>query len=161
LARQLSTLDHLSDGRAGWNVVTSSDAFTGENFRRGGFLAYEDRYERAGEFIRVARDLWDSWADDEVVADQAGARFVRHGPPGASGGGCPATAGGGRRPPARPSPTGAAPPGGRAPGGAPPSPPGGATGGGAASGPPSPPPAFSAATPASPTARPSTRTSSR
>src|SRR3954468_5650637 len=38
LARQLATLDHLSEGRAGWNVVTSSDAFTGENFRRGGYL---------------------------------------------------------------------------------------------------------------------------
>ena len=52
LARQLATLDHLSNGRAGWNVVTSSDAFTGENFRRGGFLDYDDRYIRAGEFIR-------------------------------------------------------------------------------------------------------------
>jgi alkanesulfonate monooxygenase SsuD/methylene tetrahydromethanopterin reductase-like flavin-dependent oxidoreductase (luciferase family) len=38
LARKVATLDHLSDGRAAWNVVTSSDAFTGENFRRGGFL---------------------------------------------------------------------------------------------------------------------------
>jgi FMN-dependent oxidoreductase (nitrilotriacetate monooxygenase family) len=83
LARQLATLDHLSAGRAGWNVVTSSDAFTGENFRRGGFLDYADRYERAGEFIRVARDLWDSWAEDEVVADRASGRYVRHGPPGA------------------------------------------------------------------------------
>ena len=44
VARQFATLDHLSDGRAGWNVVTSSDAFTGENFRRGGFLAHSDRY---------------------------------------------------------------------------------------------------------------------
>jgi FMN-dependent oxidoreductase (nitrilotriacetate monooxygenase family) len=83
LARQLSTLDHLSGGRAGWNVVTSSDAFTGENFRRGGFLDYADRYVRAGEFIRTARELWDSWADDEVVADQVAGRFVRSGPPGA------------------------------------------------------------------------------
>jgi FMN-dependent oxidoreductase (nitrilotriacetate monooxygenase family) len=83
LSRQLATLDHLSGGRAGWNVVTSSDAFTGENFRRGGFLDYADRYVRAGEFIRVARDLWDSWADDELAADGAGGRFVRHGPPGA------------------------------------------------------------------------------
>jgi FMN-dependent oxidoreductase (nitrilotriacetate monooxygenase family) len=83
MARQLSTLDHLSNGRAGWNVVTSSDAFTGENFRRGGFLDYDDRYVRAGEFIRFARDLWDSWAADELVADQASGQFVRHGPPGA------------------------------------------------------------------------------
>ena len=83
MARQLATLDHLSNGRAGWNVVTSSDAFTGENFRRGGFLDYDDRYIRAGEFIRFARDLWDSWAADELVADQASGQFVRHGPPGA------------------------------------------------------------------------------
>src|SRR4029077_4815488 len=82
LARQLATLDHLSEGRAGWNVVTSSDAFTGENFRRGGFLDYADRYERAGEFIRTARLLWDSWAEDEIVADQASGQFLKHGEPG-------------------------------------------------------------------------------
>ena len=83
LARQLATLDHLSGGRAAWNVVTSSDAFTGENFRRGGFLDYADRYVRAGEFIRTARELWDSWAEDEIVADVAAGQFVRSGPPGA------------------------------------------------------------------------------
>jgi FMN-dependent oxidoreductase (nitrilotriacetate monooxygenase family) len=83
LARQLATLDHLSNGRAGWNVVTSSDAFTGENFRRGGFLDYADRYTRAGEFIRTARQLWDSWAEDEIVADKDSGVFVRNGSPGA------------------------------------------------------------------------------
>ena len=55
LARQFATLDHLSNGRAAWNAVTSPDAFTGENFRRGGFLDRDDRYERAEEFIEVAR----------------------------------------------------------------------------------------------------------
>jgi FMN-dependent oxidoreductase (nitrilotriacetate monooxygenase family) len=69
VARQFATLDHLSDGRAGWNMVTSSDAFTGENFRRGGFLAHADRYKRAEEFITVTRRFWDSWAPDAVVAD--------------------------------------------------------------------------------------------
>ena len=69
VARQFATLDHLSDGRAGWNMVTSSDAFTGENFRRGGFLDYADRYRRAEEFITVARAFWDSWDDDAVRAD--------------------------------------------------------------------------------------------
>lgn len=44
VARQFATLDHLSDGRAGWNIVTSSDAFTGANFRRDGFLDHADRY---------------------------------------------------------------------------------------------------------------------
>lgn len=82
LARQLATLDHLSGGRAAWNVVTSSDAFTGENFRRGGFLDYADRYERAAEFVRTARELWDSWATDEIVADQDTGRFLRNGSPG-------------------------------------------------------------------------------
>jgi FMN-dependent oxidoreductase (nitrilotriacetate monooxygenase family) len=82
LARQLATLDHLSEGRAGWNVVTSSDAFTGENFRRGGYLDHADRYERAGEFVRTARELWESWSGDEVVADQASGRFLRDGPVG-------------------------------------------------------------------------------
>ena len=51
LARQFATLDILSGGRAAWNLVTSSDAFTGENFRRGGFLPYEQRYERAAELV--------------------------------------------------------------------------------------------------------------
>jgi FMN-dependent oxidoreductase (nitrilotriacetate monooxygenase family) len=69
VARQFATLDHLSDGRAGWNIVTSSDAFTGENFRRGGFLDHADRYRRAEEFLTVAGKFWDSWAADAVVAD--------------------------------------------------------------------------------------------
>ncbi|MEV6512529.1 NtaA/DmoA family FMN-dependent monooxygenase [Streptomyces sp. NPDC051642] len=64
LARRLATLDHLSAGRAAWNVVTSSDAFTGENFRRGGYLDRADRYTRAAEFVVVARELWDSWTPD-------------------------------------------------------------------------------------------------
>lgn len=69
LARQFASLDHLSRGRAGWNLVTSSDAFTGENFRRGGYLSYDDRYARAAELLDVARTLWDSWPDDAIVAD--------------------------------------------------------------------------------------------
>ncbi|MFD3728259.1 NtaA/DmoA family FMN-dependent monooxygenase [Streptomyces sp. NPDC058671] len=64
LARRLASLDHLSAGRAAWNVVTSSDAFTGENFRRGGYLDRADRYTRAAEFLATARELWDSWAPE-------------------------------------------------------------------------------------------------
>src|ERR1700689_2247796 len=76
LARQLASLDHLSGGRAGWNVVTSFDAFTGQNFRRGGFLHRDDRYVRAGEFIDVARQLWDSWPAGAVVADRPSGVFL-------------------------------------------------------------------------------------
>ncbi|MEU8399797.1 NtaA/DmoA family FMN-dependent monooxygenase [Nonomuraea sp. NPDC048892] len=79
LARRLATLDHLSGGRAAWNVVTTSDAFTGENFRRGGYLDRADRYTRAAEFVRLSRELWDSWRPDAVLADQAAGRFVREG----------------------------------------------------------------------------------
>lgn len=66
LARRFATLDHLSGGRAAWNVVTSSDAFTGENFRRGGYLDRADRYTRAAEFLETARELWDSWPPDGI-----------------------------------------------------------------------------------------------
>ncbi|KQO96684.1 NtaA/DmoA family FMN-dependent monooxygenase [Leifsonia sp. Leaf264] len=76
LARQLASLDHLSDGRAGWNVVTSSDAFHGANFRRGGFLDHGDRYTRAAEFVSLAKEFWDSWSEDAVVADAASGRFL-------------------------------------------------------------------------------------
>ena len=79
VARRLASLDHLSGGRAAWNVVTSYDSFTGENFRRGGFLAEADRYDRAAEFLAVARLLWDSWADGDVRADAAAGEFVRAG----------------------------------------------------------------------------------
>ncbi|EMS95485.1 monooxygenase [Agrobacterium tumefaciens str. Cherry 2E-2-2] len=58
LARQLATLDVLSNGRAGWNVVTSPGAFTGANFRRGDHLPFAERYERAKEFIEAARVIW-------------------------------------------------------------------------------------------------------
>ncbi|MFJ7958724.1 NtaA/DmoA family FMN-dependent monooxygenase [Streptomyces sp. NPDC096319] len=64
LARRLASLDHLSAGRAAWNVVTSSDAFTGENFRRGGYLDRADRYTRAAEFLGAVRELWDSRTPD-------------------------------------------------------------------------------------------------
>ncbi|GAB3931966.1 hypothetical protein GCM10027614_00260 [Micromonospora vulcania] len=67
LARQLASLDHLSGGRAAWNVVTTSDAFTGANFRRGGYLDRSLRYERAAEFVRTARELWESWPARAVV----------------------------------------------------------------------------------------------
>lgn len=77
VARQFATLDHLSGGRAAWNVVTSWDAFTGENFRRGGFLPQDERYARAEQFLRATWVLFDSWRGDEIVADKATGRFLR------------------------------------------------------------------------------------
>jgi FMN-dependent oxidoreductase (nitrilotriacetate monooxygenase family) len=83
VARQFASLDHLSGGRAAWNVVTSWDAFTGENFRRGGYLAQGDRYERARTFLRTATELWDSWQGDEIVADKRAGEFLTTATPGA------------------------------------------------------------------------------
>jgi len=76
LARQIASLDHLSGGRAGWNVVTSFDAFTGANFRRGGFLPHSERYVRAEETVAAVRRLWDSWAEEAIVADKAEGVFL-------------------------------------------------------------------------------------
>jgi FMN-dependent oxidoreductase (nitrilotriacetate monooxygenase family) len=76
VARQFASLDHLSGGRAAWNVVTSWDEFTGENFRRGGFLPQEKRYLRAKEFLAAAKELWDSWSGGEIVADAASGTFL-------------------------------------------------------------------------------------
>lgn len=76
LARQLATLDILSGGRAGWNAVTSSDAFHGANFRRGGYLDHADRYERAREFAELAKKLWDSWPEEGPRADAASGVFL-------------------------------------------------------------------------------------
>jgi FMN-dependent oxidoreductase (nitrilotriacetate monooxygenase family) len=76
VARQFASLDHLSGGRAAWNVVTSWDAFTGENFRRGGFLAEDQRYERAETFLQTTQELFDSWRGDEIVADKAAGVFL-------------------------------------------------------------------------------------
>jgi FMN-dependent oxidoreductase (nitrilotriacetate monooxygenase family) len=76
LARQLATLDHLSGGRTGWNLVTTADPFTGANFRRGGFLDPADRYTRAAEFLDVARGLWDSRGTGDVPAEASSGRFL-------------------------------------------------------------------------------------
>ena len=77
VARQVASIDHLSGGRAAWNVVTSPDAFTGQNFRRGGFLKREDRYARAEEFLATVRELWDSWQPGTLVGDKENGVFAR------------------------------------------------------------------------------------
>ncbi|MEU6343209.1 LLM class flavin-dependent oxidoreductase [Streptomyces sp. NPDC046977] len=69
LARRFASLDHISQGRAGWNVVTSFDTGTSRNFGFDEHLDYATRYGRALEFVQVARGLWDSYEDDAFPAD--------------------------------------------------------------------------------------------
>ena len=75
LARRLSGLDLLSDGRAGWNIVTTDNAWTGANFRRGGYLDHADRYVRAEQFLAVAR----SAEGRDFAARNADVIFSAHG----------------------------------------------------------------------------------
>ncbi|GAA2607146.1 NtaA/DmoA family FMN-dependent monooxygenase [Paractinoplanes durhamensis] len=70
LARQLISLDHLSGGRAGWNVVTSFAEAAAANFGDNGVLAHDERYRVAEETLDVVRKLWDSWGADTVVEDR-------------------------------------------------------------------------------------------
>jgi FMN-dependent oxidoreductase (nitrilotriacetate monooxygenase family) len=70
VARALATLDHLSGGRAAWNIVTSFQEAEARNFGRDDHLPRETRYERADEFMEVTCALWDSWADDALVQDR-------------------------------------------------------------------------------------------
>ncbi|MFF2269123.1 NtaA/DmoA family FMN-dependent monooxygenase [Cellulosimicrobium cellulans] len=80
LARRLASLDALSGGRAAWNVVTTDNAWTGANFRRGGWLDHADRYERAEQLLATARQIWDAWPTEEPTeepVDGAGGR-VEH-----------------------------------------------------------------------------------
>ncbi|NHC03102.1 LLM class flavin-dependent oxidoreductase [Acinetobacter sp. 187] len=75
LARKFASLDHISKGRAGWNVVTTTSADTARNF---GLVAHPDakvRYERAHEFIEVTQKLWDSWEDDAFEYNKQTAHF--------------------------------------------------------------------------------------
>ena len=70
LARRLATVDHVSGGRAGWNIVTSATEEEAANFSLDGRPLHATRYERADEFLDVATKLWDSWADDHAVGDK-------------------------------------------------------------------------------------------
>jgi FMN-dependent oxidoreductase (nitrilotriacetate monooxygenase family) len=76
LARQFASLDHLSDGRAGWNLVTSADPGAAYNFSRDAIIAHSDRYKRAEEFVDVVTGLWDTSDDDAFLRNrEAGAYF--------------------------------------------------------------------------------------
>jgi FMN-dependent oxidoreductase (nitrilotriacetate monooxygenase family) len=77
LARQFATLDHISDGRIGWNIVTSWLAAAAGNYGGGGQLGHAERYARAEEYMKVVTGLWDSWSDDAVQDDRAGGHYAR------------------------------------------------------------------------------------
>lgn len=76
VARSLATLDHLSAGRAAWNIVTSFQQAEAANFGRSEQLSREERYDRADEFVDIACQLWDSWQDGAVVRDKATPLFA-------------------------------------------------------------------------------------
>jgi FMN-dependent oxidoreductase (nitrilotriacetate monooxygenase family) len=71
LARQFASLDHISNGRVAWNIVTSWLATAAGNFGGEGQLTHAERYARGEEYMTVVKALWDSWAEDAVVDDRA------------------------------------------------------------------------------------------
>ncbi|MBP2079023.1 LLM class flavin-dependent oxidoreductase [Oceanobacillus polygoni] len=75
VARKFAALDHLSNGRAAWNVVTSSGEVEARNFSKDHHLLHSKRYDRAEEFVNVVTKLWDSWEDDAVILDKEEAQF--------------------------------------------------------------------------------------
>jgi FMN-dependent oxidoreductase (nitrilotriacetate monooxygenase family) len=77
LARRFASLDHLSGGRAGWNIVTTAGDAAARNFGLDEQPLHRTRYERADEFLEVSTKLWDSWADGAVVADKAAGVHAR------------------------------------------------------------------------------------
>jgi alkanesulfonate monooxygenase len=76
VARMMASLDHLSGGRAGWNLVTGRNAEDAKNFSRDEHFSYGDRYARAEEFIDVVTGLWDSYEDDALLLDKESGRFL-------------------------------------------------------------------------------------
>jgi len=77
LARKFASIDHISGGRVGWNIVTTAGPDAARNFGLDDTPAHRDRYARATEFVEVARKLWDSWEDDFLVGDKASGQFAR------------------------------------------------------------------------------------
>ncbi|WP_299558167.1 LLM class flavin-dependent oxidoreductase [uncultured Mycolicibacterium sp.] len=75
LARRFGSLDHISGGRAGWNIVTTSDRKIARNFGLEDRPDHLDRYRRADEFVDVVTKLWDSWTDDYIVGSRESGRY--------------------------------------------------------------------------------------
>lgn len=76
LARTFASLDHLSEGRIGWNIVTSTNDGEALNFSAEPILEHETRYRRAREFVELALKLWDSWEDNALVHDKLNSHFA-------------------------------------------------------------------------------------
>lgn len=77
LARQFASIDHISNGRAAWNIVTSWLATAAENYGGSGPVSHADRYVRGEEFMAVVKALWNSWAADAIVDDRASGIYAR------------------------------------------------------------------------------------
>jgi len=77
VARKFASLDHISGGRAGWNLVTSGMQEEAHNFGRDQHYEHDERYDRAREFAEVVTALWDSWDDDAFIRDKESGLFFR------------------------------------------------------------------------------------
>ncbi|MFT4084266.1 MAG: NtaA/DmoA family FMN-dependent monooxygenase [Nocardioides sp.] len=78
LARAMSTLDHLSRGRIGWNIVTSSEDRAAQNYGLDTLYEHDARYDRADEFVEVVEKLWSSWEPDALIMDRETGQYVDH-----------------------------------------------------------------------------------
>ncbi|MCB2048510.1 MAG: LLM class flavin-dependent oxidoreductase [Novosphingobium sp.] len=76
LARLFASADHISGGRVAWNIVTTADDESAANFGMDQVIGHDERYVRAEEYVRLVRDLWDSWADDAIVRDKASGKWL-------------------------------------------------------------------------------------
>ena len=76
VARQFSSIDHLSDGRAGWNIVTSPLEGSAANYSKPEHPQHDLRYRMAGEFVEITKGLWDSWEDDAFIRNKESGVFI-------------------------------------------------------------------------------------
>jgi FMN-dependent oxidoreductase (nitrilotriacetate monooxygenase family) len=76
VARKFATIDHISKGRAGWNLVTSQNVDEAQNFSQDAHMDHDLRYERAQEFYDVVTGLWDSWEDDAIIRDRSTGKYI-------------------------------------------------------------------------------------
>jgi FMN-dependent oxidoreductase (nitrilotriacetate monooxygenase family) len=78
LARVMATMDHLTRGRVGWNIVTSSEDIAGKNYGLDALLPHDERYDAADEFTAVVKQLWDSWEPGAIVMDRQSGVYADH-----------------------------------------------------------------------------------